>query len=84
MCPECLVSAGWIVGGALSSGGITALLMGFVRSHKEVPALKQERRSSYGDSDERETNNQGGSTRGVGGSAKGAAEEREGVHAPAR
>jgi hypothetical protein len=28
MCPECLVSAGWIVGGALSSGGMTALLVG--------------------------------------------------------
>jgi len=33
MCPECLASAGWIVGGVLSSGSVTALLVGWVRSH---------------------------------------------------
>jgi len=32
MCPECLVSAGWIVGGAMSSGGMTALLLRFIRA----------------------------------------------------
>lgn len=35
MCPECLASAGWIVGSALSSGGVTALLVGWVRSRTE-------------------------------------------------
>src|SRR5512135_713637 len=84
MCPECLVSAGWIVGGAMSSGGMTALLLRFIRAHGVFSVLKKERRISYGDSNERETNNQSGSASGVGGRAQGAVEQGEGVHAAAR
>jgi len=82
MCPACLASAAWMVSGAISTGGVGALLVKKLRVNKTTTDSTQ-RRNEDGYGNDRETKREGGVTSGVAGSEKRIAGEGEGIHAPA-
>ncbi|HLH06851.1 MAG TPA: hypothetical protein VKW78_06425 [Terriglobales bacterium] len=43
MCPACIASAGMAVGGAVSSGGLTALVMKVLRKKKIEKSVSKEK-----------------------------------------
>ena len=54
MCPACLATAAWILGGAISSGGSGAVIVRALRAKKTTTNVEQ-RRSNDGDSNHRQT-----------------------------
>jgi len=51
MCPACIASAGWMVGGAMSTGGLTALVVKvFHKKHSKGDS--QQRSNDYANSNE--------------------------------
>jgi hypothetical protein len=65
MCPACLATAAWILGGAIFSGGSGAVIVRALRAKKATTNLEQ-RRSDDGDSNNREVECESGVSGGLG------------------
>jgi hypothetical protein len=83
MCPACLANAAWIVGGAISTSGASALLVKTFR-FKSTNTDSKQRRKQDGDGNKRETGREGGVPSGMGEGAPGIVNQGEGVHASSR
>ena len=82
MCPECLMSAGWILSGAISTGGVSALAVRIICAKTTTDSRTRRKEDGY--SDDRKTGCEGGDIGRLADGAEGTAGKREGVHAPAR
>jgi len=61
MCPACLASAAWVVGGAVSTGGLTAMVAKVLKKNAKNDSNR--RSEDHGNSDEQQPGNrEGGST----------------------
>jgi len=81
MCPECLAGAAWIVGGAISTGSASALLVKSFRFKSTFDA--KQRRKQDADGNQRETVSESGVPSGMAEGAPGTVNQGEGTHPPA-
>ena len=65
MCPACLATAAWILGGAISSAGSGAVIVRALRAKKTTTNL-DERRSNDGDNNDRKVECESGLSGGLG------------------
>src|SRR5437763_15145130 len=82
MCPECFASAAWIVGGAISTGSASALLIQTFRL-KTTTDSKQ-RRKQDGNGNQRETASESGVPSGMAEGAPGTVNQGEGIRSSTR
>src|SRR5260370_40739505 len=83
MCPECVMSAGWILSGAISTGGVSAMAVRIICAKKRTTDSRT-RRKDDGYGDERKNGCEGGDIGRLADGTEGTAGKRKGVHAPAR